>query len=61
MEITLICDDGERKTIKIPELNNYPEILLAKGRAFKRHPQTDEYVEVSYWHVPLAESWDFLK
>jgi hypothetical protein len=61
VEVTLISDDSERKTIKIPELNNYPEILFAVGRAFKRHPQTDEYVEVSYWHVPLAESWDFLK
>ncbi|MDZ8096726.1 MAG: hypothetical protein RM049_13630 [Nostoc sp. DedQUE04] len=61
MEITLIRDDGERKTIRIPELDNYPEILFAGGHAFKKHPQTDEYVECSYWHVPLAESWDFLK
>ncbi|MEH2214284.1 hypothetical protein [Nostoc sp.] len=61
MEVILIRSDGERKTIKIPELPDYPEVLISAGRAFKKHPRTDEYNEVFVWVIPLAESWDFLK
>lgn len=61
MEVTLIFDDGQRKLIQIPHMPNSPEILFAGGRAFKLHPQTDEYLETSCWQVPLAESWNFEK
>lgn len=62
MEAILIRFDGERKTIQISELDNYPEILFAGGHAFIRRPLgSHEYLEISYWQAPLAETWDFLK
>jgi hypothetical protein len=61
MEITLIRDDGEQKTIQVPGLDYYPDVLMAGGRAFKKHPQTDDYVECSFWQAPLSEIWDFLR
>lgn len=60
MEVTLITEDGQRKTIQIPEMSNYPEVLVSNGKAFRKHPQTDEYNQCSFWIVPISENWEFL-
>jgi hypothetical protein len=60
MKITLILADGDKKIIQTPEFNNYPEVLIQGGRAFKHHPKTDEYEECSVWVIPLSQTWHFL-
>lgn len=54
MLVELVQNDNQKVTVEIPELNDLPDVLFSGNRAFKKHPQTDEYVECSVHCLPSA-------
>lgn len=52
MQVDVRQEDGLVLQAEIPDSLNYPDILISGKRAFKLHPQTDEYVECSAYMLP---------
>lgn len=62
MLVEIIQSDNQKFSLEVPELDNLPDVLFSGTRAFKKHPQTDEYIECSVHCLPssIDSGIDFL-